>query len=272
MKRARPVVSVVVPVYNEAETAAEVLDELLAFEYEPVELEIIVVESNSTDGSREIVEKYADEPRVQLVFQDRPKGKGHAVRAGFAAATGDIVLIQDGDLEYRISEYPRLLDPILAGESDFVLGCRHVPGRPMRNIPEQRIKGLLLNAAHWVFTALFDLMYGVRIRDPFTMFKVFRRECIEGLEFVSNRFDFDWELIGKLVRRGYRPIEVPITYRARGFHEGKKVRLFADPPTWVAACIRFRLTRVPAPVPRRVLPSGNRQRDEIDLRPTRSTH
>jgi glycosyltransferase involved in cell wall biosynthesis len=247
----RPLVSVIVPVFNEADTVAEVLDQLVAFEYEPVDFEVVVVESNSTDGSRAIVSEYAGHPRVRLVFQDAPKGKGNAVRAGFGAASGDIILIQDGDLEYRISEYPLLLGPILVGEADFVLGCRHVPGQRMRDIPEQRLKGQFLNIAHWAFTALFDITYGVRLRDPFTMFKVFRAECIEGLEFVADRFDFDWELIGKLIRRGYRPIEIPITYKARGFGQGKKVRMFADPPTWVVACFRSRFSRVAPAVPRR---------------------
>jgi glycosyltransferase involved in cell wall biosynthesis len=246
----RRLVSVIVPVYNEAETIADVLDQLIDFDYEPVELEIVVVESNSTDGSRTIVDGYADHPRVRLLTQDAPRGKGNAVRAGLAAASGEIILIQDGDLEYRISEYPRLLDPILDGEVDCVLGCRHVPGQRMRNVPEQRIKAQLLNLAHWAFTALFDVTYGIRLRDPFTMFKVFRAECIEGMPLVADRFDFDWELLGKLIRRGYKPLEVPVTYNARSFHQGKKVRLFADPPTWVSACFRFRFSRLPPRVPR----------------------
>lgn len=271
-----PLVSVIVPVYNEATTVGTVLDQLTHLNYKRAEFEIVIVESNSSDGSRVIVEKYADHPRVRLVLQDRPQGKGNAVRAGFAAATGDVILIQDGDLEYRIAEYPLLLGPILNGETDFVLGCRHVPGQPMRmrDIPEQPIKGFLLNAAHWAFTALFDATYGARVRDPFTMFKVFRAECIEGMTFEANRFDFDWELIGKLVRRGYKPLEVPVTYKARSFEDGKKVRLFRDPPTWIRACFRFRFCRIPAPVTRRPVtdvtengaaesPSG-----EIDLRPT----
>lgn len=267
-------VSVIVPVYNEATTVAIVLDELIDLTYERADFEIVIVESNSSDGSRAIVEKYADHPRVRLVLQDEAHGKGNAVRAGFAAATGDIILIQDGDLEYRIAEYPLLLGPILNGEADFVLGCRHVRGQPMRDIPEQPVKAFLLNAAHWAFTALFDVTYGVRVRDPFTMFKVFRVECIEGMQFESNRFDFDWELIGKLVRRGYRPLEVPITYKARSFEQGKKVRLFRDPPTWIRACFRYRLCRIPRPVAHRRIadvtdagpeesPSG-----EVDLRPT----
>lgn len=272
----RPLVSVIVPVYNEAETVALVLDELLAFAYEPVSFEFVIVESNSTDGSRAIVEGYASKSNVTLVLQDAPRGKGNAVRAGFEAATGDIILIQDGDLEYQISDYPLLLDPILAGDEDFVLGCRHVSGQRMRQMHQEPLLGFIINGAHWGFTALFDLTYGVRLRDPFTMFKVFRSECIEGLPLVTDRFDFDWELLGKLIRRGYKPIEVPITYTARDFHSGKKVRLFADPPTWIRACLRFRLCRIPKPVARRSQrPGVDRQVDlssepeaDIDLRTT----
>lgn len=240
----RPLVSVIVPVFNEVETIAEVLDQLVELEHPRADFEVVIVESNSTDGSRAVVEKYESHPTVRLLLQPEPKGKGNAVRAGFAVARGDIFVIQDGDLEYRIDEYPLLLDPILDGRHDFVLGCRHVPGQRMRDMPEHPVKGKILNAAHWCFTALFDITYGVRLRDPFTMFKVFRAECIDGLELVAERFDFDWELLGKLIRRGYKPVEIPITYRARGFGDGKKVRMFADPPSWVAACFRFRFARL----------------------------
>jgi glycosyltransferase involved in cell wall biosynthesis len=270
----KPLVSVIVPVYNEAGTIAEVLDELIELRYDPVDFEIVIIESNSSDGSRAIVEEYAEDTRVKLVLQDEAKGKGNAVRAGFEAATGDIILIQDGDLEYCIAEYPLLLDPILAGDVDFVLGCRHIRGQRIREVPDQRIKGFLLNGAHWAFAALFDVTYGVWLRDPFTMFKVFRAECIERLPLVADRFDFDWELLGKLVRRGYKPIEIPITYQARSFHQGKKVRLFADPPTWVKACFRFRFSRIPPAISRRVTTDvtdpapGPQAPLEVDLRAT----
>lgn len=249
---ARPLVSVIVPVFNEVETVADVLDQLVALEHPEVDYEIVIVESNSTDGSRDVVKRYEGHSTVRLLLQPEPKGKGNAVRAGFELARGEIFIIQDGDLEYRIGEYPLLLAPILAGRNDFVLGCRHVPGQRMRDMPEHPVKARILNAAHWCFTALFDVTYGVRLRDPFTMFKVFRAECIDGLELVADRFDFDWELLGKLIRRGYKPVEIPITYKARGFGDGKKVRMFADPPSWVAACFRFRFARLAA-TPRRQL-------------------
>ena len=99
-------------------------------------------------------------------------------------------------------------------------------------------------APNATFTGLFDVVYGVRLRDPFTMYKVFRSECLDGVLLTSDRFDFDWELVGKLVRLGFVPIEVPVSYQARSFSHGKKIRFFRDPPTWIAACVRFRFARL----------------------------
>ena len=204
------------------------------------------MESNSTDGSREIVRRYAERPGVKLILQDAPRGKGAAVREGFEHATGDIVLIQDGDLEYRVEEYPVVLAPLLAGDVNFVLGCRHARGKPMRVFPEARLKSRVMNAAHWVFTGMFNLVYRTHLRDPFTMYKVFRRSCIDGVHFEANRFDFDWELVAKLVRLGNIPVEVPITYEARGFDGGKKVRFFRDPLTWMVALVKYRFSTLHA--------------------------
>jgi len=235
---------VVLPVYNEAASISHVLDAVLGVDLHGVGLELIVVESNSDDGTRDVVKLYADDPRVRVVLQREPKGKGNAVREGLAHATGDIILIQDGDLEYRVEDYPALLQPILDGRADFVLGSRHVRGRPMRAFADGHLTGRLMNVAHWIFTALFDVVYGVRLRDPFTMYKVFRRSCIEGVELTCDRFDFDWELVAKLIRLGHRPIEVPVQYHSRDYQSGKKVRFFRDPLTWMAALVRFRVTPI----------------------------
>jgi glycosyltransferase involved in cell wall biosynthesis len=240
-------ISVVLPVYNEAATVAAILDQVTALDLPGIDIELIVVESNSTDGSREIVQRYAGRPGVKVILQDAPRGKGAAVREGFEHATGDIVLIQDGDLEYRVEEYPIVLAPLLAGDADFVLGCRWAPGKAMRVFPEARTKSLVMNTAHVVFTAMFNVVYRTRLRDPFTMYKVFRRSCIDGVAFQSNRFDFDWELVAKLVRLGHIPVEVSITYEARGFDHGKKVRFFRDPLTWMVALARFRFSPLHAP-------------------------
>ena len=251
-------ISVVLPVYNEAPTVAAILDKVTALDLADIDIELIVVESNSTDGSREIVQRYAGRPGVKLILQDAPRGKGAAVREGFEHATGDIVLIQDGDLEYRVEEYPIVLAPLLARDVNFVLGCRHARGRPMRVFPEAKLKSRVMNVAHWVFTWMFNLVYRTHLRDPFTMYKVFRRSCIDRVHFEANRFDFDWELVAKLVRLGNIPVEVPITYEARGFDGGKKVRFFRDPLTWMVALVKFRfstLHAVPDEAPARRQPA-----------------
>jgi glycosyltransferase involved in cell wall biosynthesis len=252
--RAEPtaLLSVVMAVYNEAHTVADAIEQVLKVDLGARGLELIIVESNSTDGSREIVSSFAHLPNVCVIFQDEPRGKGSAVRDGLAAAVGDVVLIQDADLEYSVDDYVALLEPIERGDASFVLGSRHVRGRPMRQFADSRVTSVLLNWAHWGFTALFDLTYNVRLRDPFTMYKVFRRECITGVEFSSDRFDFDWELVATLIRLGHQPIEVPVAYTSRDFKAGKKVRMVRDPVTWVVACAKFRVVpirRKMAPVP-----------------------
>ena len=241
-----PVLSVIVPAFNEAKTLGVLLEALLRKELPGLRLEIILVESNSTDGTREIALKYQAHSGVKLILEEQPRGKGHAVRAGLAAATGDYVLIQDADLEYDLEDYDALLEQLVAGRGAFVLGSRH-GGRnvwKMRQFTGQHGLSLFVNFGHWFFTTLVNLLFWQRLRDPFTMFKVFRRDCLFGLEFECNRFDFDFELLIKLLRKGYRPMELPVNYRSRSFQEGKKVRMFLDPMTWLRALIRLRFVAV----------------------------
>jgi glycosyltransferase involved in cell wall biosynthesis len=255
-------------VYNEVETVATAIERVLAVDIPGVDVELVVVESNSSDGTRSVVSQYAADARVRLVLQDAPKGKGAAVREGFSHATGGIILIQDADLEYSVGDYPQLIGPITRGDVDFVLGSRHVPGRSVRVMDEIRFVAPVMNTAHWVFTWLFNITYGTKLRDPFTMYKVFRRECIDGVEFVADRFDFDWELAAKLVRLGYQPIEIAVEYEARSFHRGKKVRFFRDPPTWIVACLRFRFCSLPR---QRREPRTDAGRAKSDLLPERAS-
>jgi glycosyltransferase involved in cell wall biosynthesis len=245
LKNHPPVLSVVVPIYNEAATVRESLDAILAKEVPGWRLEIILVESNSTDGTRDIVLGYRAHPRVKLILEDRPRGKGHAVRAGFAQATGDVLIIQDADLEYDLNDYDILLAPIAAGRQAFVLGSRHgLGGWAIRKFSDQPLQALVLNLAHWGFTLMINVSLGIWLRDPFTMYKVFRRDCLEGVKLECNRFDFDWELLIKLVRKGYRPIEIPISYKSRSFKEGKKISMFRDPLTWMWALVKYRFQRL----------------------------
>ena len=242
-----PVLSVVMPVFNERATFSEVATQLLAKRLTGYELELIIVESNSTDGTREEVRRFENDPRVTVIYEDRPHGKGHAVRAGLARATGDFVLIQDADLEYDLDDYERLLEPLLNYRHALVLGSRHganASSWQLRQFDEQPALSRIMNLAHVGFTWFFDAVYGTRLRDPFTMYKVFRRDCLSGLTFESNRFDFDWELLAKLVRAGYMPIEIPVRYRSRSYREGKKIRFWHDPITWVRACVKYRFVRI----------------------------
>jgi glycosyltransferase involved in cell wall biosynthesis len=239
------VLSVVVPVFNERATAQESLDAIVAKTIPGWEIEIIMVESNSTDGTRDIVLGYKNHPSVKIVLEEKPRGKGHAVRAGFAHATGEVMLIQDADLEYDLADYDKLLEPIAAGRQSFVLGSRHGDGGwAMRKFDDQPLHALVLNTAHWTFTLMINVSLGIWLRDPFTMYKVFRRDCLDGLTLECNRFDFDWELLIKLVRKGYRPIEIPISYKSRSFKEGKKISMFRDPLTWLWALAKYRCVRL----------------------------
>ncbi|MEI6349756.1 MAG: glycosyltransferase [Verrucomicrobiota bacterium] len=251
MSHAKPlksehVLSIIIPVFNERSSFAELIETVLAKEIPGLKKEIIIVESNSTDGSREEVLRFQDRPEVQVILQDKPRGKGHAVRAGLAEATGDYVLIQDADLEYDINDYDALLEPLITGREAFVLGSRHGGSNiwKMRKFNEQHGLAFFVNFGHWIFLTLLNALFLQRLRDPFTMFKVFRRDCLHGLEFKCDRFDFDFEILIKLIRKGYRPIELPVNYRARSFKEGKKVRLFRDPITWLRALIWLRFVKI----------------------------
>jgi SAM-dependent methyltransferase len=237
--------SVIVPAFNEAATFEPLIESVLHKKISGIDVEVVIVESNSTDGTRAIASRYADHPRVTLVLEDRPRGKGHAVRTGLAAATGDFILIQDADLEYDLEDYDALLEPLIAGREAFMLGARHGGSAwKMRQFTDQPLLSGFLNLGHWFFTALVNVLFLQRLRDPFTMFKVFRRDCLCGLKFECNRFDFDYELLIKLIRKGYQPVELPVNYRSRSFKEGKKVSMFADPVSWLKALVKLRLCRV----------------------------
>ena len=226
---AREKLSIVLPVYNEARTVGEVIDAVLAKPLK-IDRELIIVESDSTDGTRAIVEGYRGRPGVQVVLEDRPQGKGHAVRAGLAHVTGTIVLIQDADFEYDIDDYDALLEPLLQHEASFVLGSRSLglDDWKVRKYDATPVRGLILNFGQVMFARTYSLLYQQRVTDVNTMFKVFRAECLEGLDLRSNGFELDIELACKLARNGHSPMEVPVNYVARGFAEGKKIRFWRD--------------------------------------------
>src|SRR5438132_2959526 len=215
--REAPMLTIVMPVFNEARTFRETFDRIYGARVDGVEREFLIVESNSTDGSRELVQAVEHMPGVRVIYEDRPRGKGHAVRAALGRADGDIILIQDADSEYDVADYDIVLEPLLRHSATFVLGSRHMGSRTwkVRRFNDFPLLSSIMNLAHQGFTVLANWLYKADMRDPTTMYKVFRRECIEGIGFRRNRFDFDWELVCKLIRRGHMPVEVPINYRAR---------------------------------------------------------
>jgi hypothetical protein len=245
--RAERVVSIIVPVFNEAATFQAMMDALVAKQLPGMRKEIIVVESNSTDGSRELVQLYTSHPDVQVVLQQKPRGKGNAVREGLARATGDIIMIQDADLEYDLDDYDGLLAPLLASQSMFILGSRHQGGWKMRKFTDAPLTAAIFNFGHWFFKTAMNLALNTRMSDPFTMFKVVRRDALYGLDFTCDRFDFDNELVIKLVRKGYVPVELPVNYASRSFAEGKKVSFFRDGMTWLWTIAKMRCVPIRGP-------------------------
>ena len=259
-------VSIIIAVYNEAGTVATLLDRVWAQPLPNATKEIIIVESNSTDGSREIIAEFIaghaaePSPRIQVIHQPRPMGKGHAIRQGIAAATGEILLIQDADLEYDVADYPDLLTPIIEGRAAFVLGSRHMGphGWKIRRFTQSGLKAAFMNCGGILFHAFFNAVFSTRLTDPTSMYKVFRSDCLNGLNFTCDRFDFDFELLGKLIRAGFRPLEVPVSYKSRGFDEGKKIRIFRDPPSWIIAILKSRFMSLDAAKRRSLQRSAHR--------------
>jgi len=234
-------ISIIIPVYNEEKTVRTLLNNVISKQLDGLKKEIIIIESNSKDSTRQIVENFAKEhPEVKLVLEERPQGKGHAVRNGFKEATGDFIAIQDGDLEYDINDYDQLVVPLINYQKAFVLGSRHTGDWKMRNFGDNKLKATYMNFGHIFFTSLINIGCRVKLKDPFTMYKLFRRECLYDLEFDGNRFEIDWEIVIKLIRKGYIPEEIPINYSSRGYKEGKKVSLMIDPFRWIICFIRYK--------------------------------
>jgi len=235
--------SVIVPVYNEELTIENVIRELVGMTSFWT-LQIIVVESNSTDTTRIKLKRLKSKYNFELIFQDTPKGKGNAFIEGLKYARGEIIAIVDGDNEYRIQDLLLLLNPIISNQFDFVLGNRHVPGVPIRTFPGHKIRSAYYNLGHNFFTGFFNLLYGTQLRDPATMWKVFKREFILNYKFEGQRFEIDWEIMTLLTRRKAKTLEVPVQYSSRGKKEGKKIRSFRDPIEWIYWIIRLRLKKI----------------------------
>ncbi len=210
-----PCLGVVMPVYNEAATVAEVIRTVLA--QRPVQ-ELVVVNDASTDGTREVLERLTDgEPRLRVLHHAVNQGKGAALRTGFAHVTAPIVIVQDADLEYDPAEYCHLLAPILAGKADVVFGSRFLGNGP------HRVLYFWHAVANKCLTLLSNMTTNLNLTDMETCYKVFRREVLSRLAVEENRFGFEPEITAKVARLGVRIYEVPISYHGRTYAEGKKI-------------------------------------------------
>jgi glycosyltransferase involved in cell wall biosynthesis len=211
--------SVIVPVFNERVTVRTLLDRVVRV---PIRKEVIIVDDGSTDGTtaavREFVDAFPDDPmnRLRALFHSQNAGKGAAIRTGIAQVTGDIVLIQDADLEYDPDEYPTLIEPILRGDADVVYGSRFLSG-PHRVLFFRHAMG------NWLLTFLSDLCTDLNLTDMETCYKVFRTDVVRRLHLTSDRFGIEPEITAKLARLGCRIYEVPISYHGREYWEGKKI-------------------------------------------------
>ncbi|HWD51045.1 MAG TPA: glycosyltransferase family 2 protein [Acidimicrobiales bacterium] len=225
--------SVIVPVYNERNTVAEVIRRIRAVDL-PLTVDVVVVDDGSSDGTDKVLAALEDST-VRVLVHPRNQGKGAAIRTGLAEVRGDLVLIQDADLEYDPDDWPKLLDPILKGKARVVYGSRFT-GERMNMLP-----------SHWVGNRILSLvtnvLYSSTLSDMETCYKLFDRQVISGITIESNRFDFEPEITAKVLRKGHRIYEVPISYAGREIDEGKKIT-WRDGFGALKALIKFRFSRL----------------------------
>jgi glycosyltransferase involved in cell wall biosynthesis len=201
------------PVYNERDHIGEVLRRVRAMEYEPKEL--ILVDDFSEDGTRKLLESQEEEEKTKVFYHDRNQGKGAAIRTGLEHTQGEIIMIQDADLEYSPEEIPKVIAPILRGETAVAYGSRF-----MGKIDKMRIQNLVANR---ILAWTVSLLYGQHLTDEATAYKAFRREVLGGIRLHCRRFEFCPEVTAKVLRKGHRIVEVPVSYTARRYQEGKKI-------------------------------------------------
>jgi len=228
-----PLLSIIVPVYNEAGTVAAVLDRLRTVAL-PVERELVIVNDGSTDGTRQILDGLRGVPGTTVLHADANRGKGAAIRLGLARAAGSIVAIQDADLELDPAELATLVQPILDGEAAVVYGSRFLAGRP--NAPWRTI------AANCFLTALTNVLYGSRITDMETCYKIMRADVARSLALQSDRFDIEPEITAKLLRRRLPIVERPVRFEARSRAAGKKIG-WRDGMKAISVLLTYRFSR-----------------------------
>ncbi len=223
-------ISVVIPVYNEVSTIREIVVRVQAVD---LEKEIIIIDDGSTDGTRELLQEITlSHDNVRVLYHDRNQGKGAALRTGFEGATGDIVIIQDADLEYDPREYPVLLEPILDGRADIVYGSRFLGG-------PHRVLFFWHYLGNRFLTLLSNALTNLNLTDMETCYKVFKREVLNDIQLKSNRFGFEPEFTAKIAKKGFRIYETSISYSGRTYAEGKKIG-WKDGVKAIVAIVWFR--------------------------------
>jgi glycosyltransferase involved in cell wall biosynthesis len=224
--------SIVIPVFNERSTLPAVLEQVGRV---PFEKEVLIVDDGSTDGTREYLEKMGQTPgeEIRVLFHDRNRGKGAALRTGFREVRGDVVIIQDADLEYNPDDYPALLNPIVDGRADVVYGSRFLGG-------PHRVLFFWHYVGNKLLTLISNMLTNLNLSDMETCYKVFRSDVVKALQFSSDGFAIEAEMTVKIARAGYRVYETPISYSGRDYSEGKKVTWKdAFPTLWALVKYRF---------------------------------
>lgn len=207
--------SIVIPIYNERETLETLVAKVNAVDYEK---EIILIDDFSTDGTRELLKNFENKENFQVLYHNRNQGKGAALRTGFSNVTGDIIIIQDADLEYNPADYPILIEPILDGRADVVYGSRFLGG-------PHRVLFFWHSIGNMFLTTLSNMFTNVNLTDMETGYKVFTKKVNDTLTFKCNRFGFEPEFTAKVAKNNFRIYEVPISYNGRDYSEGKKNNL-----------------------------------------------
>lgn len=224
-------VTILIPVYNEFSTLEKILEKVEAADFCGLEKEVILIDDYSTDGTRTLYEKFP----YKVFYHDYNQGKGAALRTGFANASGDIIVIQDADLEYDPADYSQLIKLILDGHADVCYGTRLKGGKPSRSFMFTHLLG------NKFLSLLTNVLYGSTLTDMETCYKAFRADFIKGIEIKSNRFDFEPEITAKVLKRGARLYELPVSYYGREFSEGKKIT-WKDGFHAIIALIKYRFT------------------------------
>lgn len=231
MKTKNLTLSVIIPCYNEQATLEEIVERVKDV---GLASEIIIVDDGSTDGTREIIQKLADDPIINAIFREKNGGKGAAVRTGFAAAKSDVVLIQDADLEYDPRDYAALLRPIQEDITKVVYGSRF-RGGPTKTM---FFWNMIANRS---LTLMTNILYNTILTDMETCYKVFLREVVQEIRLNARGFELEPEITAKVLKRGYRIYEVPISYNGREWDEGKKIKWY-DAPKAAWTLLRYRFT------------------------------